>query len=154
MGTSTAFRAAATRRHSIPVPFFYNFRAENGTIRMDAGWKRIPVTAEDYRIHNRENVTGHLRIIHGGPAPTTYPFEFEHYPDLKHGQKFSLTREKLETWIDKTVVHEVNEGTALLYQSLIDAREYAYKKAIEAGLIQPEKVKTAAPQKTAVYEIV
>jgi len=152
---SASFGAAAQRRCSIPVPFFYNFRVENGSIRMDGGWKRYAVTPEDYRIHAHQNVTEPLRIIHNGPAPTTYPYEFEHYPDLQHGQKFSLSETQLDIWIEKVLSRPVNEGNSLLMGSLLDAQAYAMEKSKEAGLRCPCHVqKTATPSRATVFEIV
>lgn len=95
------------------IPYFLNFREENGSFKLDAGWKKYPISREDYFQH-----------IFDLDEDAPYPYRFEHFHEVKGGQSFSLSDQQLGFWRDAAAAQPDNRVNRLLLNSLQSAFEY------------------------------
>lgn len=105
-----------TRSPRASIPYFLNFREEDGRFRVDAAWKKIPVTHREYAEHI-------LDLDDDAP----YPYRFEHFHEAHGGRKFSLTDQQLEFWRDAALAQPRNHVNDLLSVALNSAFDYMQK---------------------------
>lgn len=133
MGTKLSPRGdyAAASRHHISIPQFFNFRTEDGRFVADFSWKTVPLSAEDYEVHLKRNVSDRLRIIQNSTEErSVFPYEFEHLSDTRPRDTLTVSENFLNCWYHKVENLGLNTANALLFESLGDAQdEILFRKA-------------------------
>ena len=139
MGTKLSPRGdhAAASRYQISIPHFFNFRTEDGKFKADFSWKAVPLSAEDYQIHMKRNISDRLRIGQNVTEErSVFPYEFEHLADLRPTHVLTVNENMLGCWYRKVENADLNTANAALLESLGDAQdEIVLRKtnAIEAA---------------------
>lgn len=126
MGTRLSPRGdhAAASRYQISIPHFFNFRTEDGKFVADMSWKRVPLSAEDYQVHMRRNISDRLRINQNSTEErSVFPYEFEHLADLRPKDILRVSENLLGCWFRKVENADINTANALLFESLGDAQD-------------------------------
>lgn len=95
------------------IPYFLNFREENGSFKMDAGWKKCPISQQDYFEH-----------IFDLDDDEPYPYRFEHFHEIRGGQPFTLSEQQLGFWRDAAAAQPDNRVNKLLLTALQSAFDY------------------------------
>lgn len=95
------------------IPYFLNFREENGSFRLDAGWKKYPISRQDYFQH-----------IFDMDDDEPYPYRFEHFHEIRGGETFTLSDQQLGFWRDATAAQPSNRVNQLLLDALQSASDY------------------------------
>ena len=95
------------------IPYFLNFREEDGSFKADAGWKKIPISRQDHMAH---------LLDMDDDAP--YPYRFEYFHEVRGGKGFTLTDQQLGFWRDAAAAQPSNKVNDMLLASLNSAFDY------------------------------
>ena len=132
------FAAARRVHYSVAIPYFYNFRSDDGKITMEVSWKKNRLDEHDYREHRSQNCSLSLAMQNVAAETAIFPYRYEHFSDLPQGQRFTISADQLENWLYAAEDRPVNEANSLLVAALQNAVDYL--PVFKLKIRNPERV--------------